>query len=341
MWGSLIVELSALIQSGTSMLAAVLRGVTDNLPQILAIAADVLATLVDGLAEQLPTLLPVAMAMVLTLVQGVIDNLPKIIESGLNLLAKFTQGVIDAIPQLVEALPKIITGFVNGIGRHMPQIIETGLTLLGKLIVGIVKAIPRLIAALPQIIRTIWDGLTQVDWGGLGRDMINGIKNGLMNAGGAIKDAIVGLDKGAWKAVKNFFGIASPSRLMRDTIGVMVGKGLADGIIGTGPVASNAVEGLADQAFDAFDAQSARHPLTLDARTRNERDRDTAGTLRAQLEATPQDREGLTRDDVLEAVKEALQSMPALQLLLDNRVVAGELAPYIDKTLGRRTVRGY
>ena len=270
------------------------------------------------------------MAMVLTLVQGVIDNLPQIIESGLNLLAKFTQGVIDAIPQLVEALPKIITGFVNGIGRHMPQIIETGLTLLGKLIVGIVKAIPRLIAALPQIIRTIWDGLTQVDWGGLGRDVINGIKNGLMNVGGAIKDAIVGLDKGAWKAVKNFFGIASPSRLMRDTIGVVVGKGLADGIIDTGPVASN-----------AFDAQSACHPLTLDARTRNERDRDTAGTLRAQLEATPQDREGLTRGDVLEAVKEALQSMPALQLLLDNRVVAGELAPYIDKTLGRRTVRGY
>ena len=186
-------QLPVLMQSGLTLLTSVIQGITANLPQLLTTATMLLTTLVDGIANARSTLIPAAMQMVITLVQGIVDNLPRIIESGLNLLAKFVEGIINAIPQLVAALPRIISGFINGIGKHLSQILQTGITLFGKLVVGIIKAIPQILAAIPQIISAIWNGLTNVDWGGLGRNVIEGIKNGLMNAGRAIKDAILGL----------------------------------------------------------------------------------------------------------------------------------------------------
>ena len=184
-------QLPVLMQSGLTLLTSVIQGITANLPQLLTTATMLLTTLVDGIANARSTLIPAAMQMVITLVQGIVDNLPRIIESGLNLLAKFVEGIINAIPQLVAALPRIISGFINGIGKHLSQILQTGITLFGKLVVGIIKAIPQILAAIPQIISAIWNGLTNVDWGGLGRNVIEGIKNGLMNAGRAIKDAIL------------------------------------------------------------------------------------------------------------------------------------------------------
>lgn len=44
---------------------------------------------------------------------------------------------------------------------------------------------------------------------------------------------------------------------------------------------------------------------------------------------------------MIEAVSEALQSLPAMRLLLDSGVMAGQLAPAIDKALGNRKARGY
>ena len=380
-------QLPGLMQSGLQLLMALLTGVSNNLPQILATATTILTTLVNGIAQALPTLIPAALEMILTLVQGIIDNLPQIIQSGLNLLAAFIQGIIEAIPQLIDALPKIITGFingildllpeilitggrlliqfvqgiidtipdliaalpkiisgfVNGIGKHLPEILTAGFTLLGELIAGIIKAIPDLIAALPQIITAIWDGLNNVNWGDLGRQVINGIKNGLLNAGNAIKDAIVGLAKNAWNAVKDFFGIHSPSRLMRDTVGLMVGRGLAEGILNTDATVTKAATGLAADAYQAFNTATA-HGFTLDTtlQTTTPPHADTTSIPPAwTINDTSRTPSTLTKQDVVDAISQALHAMPAMRLLLDSGVMAGELAPAIDKALGNRKARGY
>ena len=337
--------LPTLLPVAMQMIVTLVQGIIDNLPRIIASGLNLLAKFVEGILNALPQLIAALPRIITGFVDGILGMLPRILTTGVDLLLKFITGIIDAIPQLVAALPQIISGFINGIGRHLPQIIETGLVLLGKLIVGIIQAIPQLIGAIPQIIRAIWDGLTNVDWGGLGRNVIEGIKNGLMNAGGAIKDAIVGLAKGAWNAVKSFFGIASPSKLMRDTVGVMVGRGLANGIIDTTKTVSKAATSLAGQAYSAFDQVAGDNPFRLDADadvTRTTRIHTiTDDTSRRDTDANGGNVRPLTRDDIITAVTEALQAMPSMRLLLDSGVMAGELAPAIDKALGNRRARGY
>ncbi|SDD86761.1 phage tail protein [Actinokineospora iranica] len=62
-----------------------------------------------------------------------------------------------------------------------------------------------------------------------GADIIRGLINGFGSLAGAIKDKLLGLVRGAWDAVLDFFGIASPSRLAARA-GEHVGEGLVIGL---------------------------------------------------------------------------------------------------------------
>lgn len=64
----------------------------------------------------------------------------------------------------------------------------------------------------------------------VGGDMIRGLWNGIQNVGGWLRDKISGFFGGVVDNIKNFFGIGSPSRLMRDEIGKWIPAGVEVGI---------------------------------------------------------------------------------------------------------------
>ena len=64
----------------------------------------------------------------------------------------------------------------------------------------------------------------------VGRDLVMGLWNGIGNMAGWIKSKIEGFGGDVLKSLKSFFGIHSPSRVMRDEIGKMLGLGVGDGI---------------------------------------------------------------------------------------------------------------
>lgn len=63
----------------------------------------------------------------------------------------------------------------------------------------------------------------------IGKNIVEGIWNGISNAAGWIKDKIGDFCNGVVKGFKSFFGIKSPSRLMRDAIGKFLPPGIAIG----------------------------------------------------------------------------------------------------------------
>jgi TP901 family phage tail tape measure protein len=77
-----------------------------------------------------------------------------------------------------------------------------------------------------------------------GQDIIRGLLRGIENLGGLIKDKIVGFAKSAWQGIKSFFGISSPSKLMRE-LGQNVGKGMALGLQDMAGDVSDAADDLA------------------------------------------------------------------------------------------------
>lgn len=64
----------------------------------------------------------------------------------------------------------------------------------------------------------------------VGSDIIEGLWNGISNMGAWIGEKISGFCGNVLDEVKDFFGINSPSTVMRDEVGVMLTEGMAEGI---------------------------------------------------------------------------------------------------------------
>lgn len=93
------------------------------------------------------------------------------------------------------------------------------------------KTVPKLLLEIPSIFKKMKDTFFEMDWLGIGTDIIKGICNGLTSAGNIIWEAIKNVGNSMLDGIKNFFGIESPSKLMRDEVGTYLAKGIGVGFV--------------------------------------------------------------------------------------------------------------
>lgn len=226
----LLAKIPDLIKTGTTLLMNLIKAITANAPALLNAAVAIITSLVNGLATNLPRLIPVVLQLIQTILIAIVDNLPKIVMAGLNLLVALAQGIANNIDKIVATIVKVITEIISVLAQNAPLIIEAGIKILVALIQGISKAIPQLIAALPEIVKAIWNGLKEVDWGSLGSAILNGILEGLKAAAKGIWGVVKAVGSDIKEGFKAFFGIHSPSAVMRDEVGKNISLGIAQGI---------------------------------------------------------------------------------------------------------------
>ena len=197
--------------------------------------------------------------MIMALVNGLASNAGQLLNSGMQLLLGLAQGLMNALPQLIAQAPTIIGNLVQSIAANLPQILQTGVKILVTLANGLASAIPQLIGKIPAIVRSIWNGFTSVNWGEVGMNIITGIASGVTSAAGKLVDAAVGAAKDALNWVKDKLGIHSPSRVFRDQVGVMIGRGMAVGIDRSQDVVNRSLDRIA--AGLTLDGYSFGSPL--------------------------------------------------------------------------------
>lgn len=230
--------LSGIVQSIPSLVAAVPQIVTEFgtalanlLPQVLDMGVQLLDQFTSGIETGLPDMVSRLPQIIDEFLNFITEHLPDILDQGVEMLVSLTNGIMDAIPEFVSNLPQIITSFVSFIAENLPKIAESGVEILGNLIVGIIESIPQLVAALPQIISAIVTGIINllgniVD---VGKAIVEGIWQGISNAAKWLAEKITGWFNGVVDGVKRFLGIASPSKLFEDEIGINMALGVGEG----------------------------------------------------------------------------------------------------------------
>jgi phage-related protein len=83
--------------------------------------------------------------------------------------------------------------------------------------------------AIPKIIAAIVDTFRNMDWAKIGKDILKGIINGFLDIGNLIWNAVKKVGNSMLGAIQKFFGIASPSKLMRDKVGRYLTQGIGVG----------------------------------------------------------------------------------------------------------------
>lgn len=247
--------LPSLIQAVIDLFPVIVTNITQQLPKIVESGLNLLVSLVNGIVQAIPRLIAMLPTIISTIVSTLTSMLPQIIQTGITLLNSLISGIINAIPQLVAALPQVLNAIITTITQNLPKIIQSGIELIGALISGLIQAIPSLIAAVPQIISAIWDTITNTDWLSLGKNIIDGVIQGVKNAASSLINVFKDLASSALDAVKEFFGIASPSKVMRDQVGKMIPAGMAIGV----------EEGMDEEEDRIVDAMRKGVPTTIDS----------------------------------------------------------------------------
>lgn len=244
-------SLPAFMEGGAAMLGGLASGIVENIPLMLGAAGSAMVGFMDGIAAQLPSIVPLALQAVSNFAMGVAQNLPSVIASGIQILVGLVTGVANALPQLIQQAPAIIAAFAGAVLSNLPQIISAGFELLGALASGVANAVPNLLAAIPGIVVQVGQQFISYDWGSVGMQIINGIKNGLVGAARGLCEAAANAANDALNWVKDKLGIQSPSRVFRDQVGRMIPAGIAEGIDRGTPSLITRAQGMAERAVGA------------------------------------------------------------------------------------------
>lgn len=220
-----------IIATTTQIIQTILTWIIDSLPQIVSAGVEIIVSLIKGLSSMLPKLIPQAIDAIMTIEEGLVDNADKIIEAGIDLIMALAEGLMNAIPRLLEKAPIIIGKLVTAILRNLPKLLSTGIQLIGKMANGLVQAIPKLVTVIPKILKSLLNGLKQglTSFKDVGTNMVKGIWNGIGNTASWLFEKIKGFKDAVLNKFKSFFGIHSPSTLLRDQVGVFMAQGIGEG----------------------------------------------------------------------------------------------------------------
>ena len=319
----LIENLPTLIDGIVQVTLTIVQMLTspDFLTQLIETAILLIMTLAQGLIDAIPQLIAAVPMIIGNLLAAIIVELPNIIQMGIDLLFALIDGIIKCIPELVAAVPTLIIAFVNGIVNNLDKIILAAPQIIVSLITGIIGAIPELIAAVPRVIAAIADTIRNYDWGGIGRNIVQGLKDGIAGMWDNIKNWFNEKVNSLVGGVKRILGIHSPSKVFA-RIGSFMAEGLGEGFSDEFAAVKNDIEGSMN-----FDAGT----ITADANiSRNY----TSGSYGAASTSG-----GGDSGRIVMLLEQYLPMLANMKVIMDSGQVIGLLAPGMDEELAKINAR--
>ncbi len=245
-------QLPGFLQKGIEIISNLASGILSNLPTIIESMGQIMTRLIDFILQNIPVILQSGVTLIQNLAVGVLQNapavissmtmvldqilttitnqLPQILQSGITLIKELAQGFIQNLPEAISSMARVLAELIATIAKHLPQLLQSGIKILGELAAGLIQAIPQLVAKIPEIISSIVKAFLQFDWLSLGADILSGIANGIKEGASAIIEAAKNAAKAALDAAKEFLGIKSPSKVMKEEVGRWIPAGVAEGI---------------------------------------------------------------------------------------------------------------
>lgn len=245
-----------LLPAIVTLVADLGKMIMENLPMLLKAGLELVLALAQGIAENVGDLAVAAIQLVTQLETFIIENLPEIMQTGLEILLALINGIVESLPELTTAITEMMTTFVDTVTNNLPEILKCGFEILAALVKGVLEALPDLIMVVPKIYKGLFDKIILMDWKSIGKNIVTGIRDGLIKAKDTLIKAIQNLCTEAWGKVKEFFGIASPSKLMKYA-GTMIGEGLVKGIESEENAVDRAMARLNNVTFGSFTPELA------------------------------------------------------------------------------------
>lgn len=229
------------IQTVFSFLQEMIGQISAMAPQLVSTAATLITSFMQGLHNTIPLIMPVIQQIAPLIVQTIISWRMEMINMGLQVIFAIAQGIADNVDKIVDSIVQNVEAILKTITDNIEQFVEAGIKIIIALGEGLIKCIPKLVEALPTIISAIVNGLIEhlPEILNVGVRIVEGLWEGICSMADWLWSQITDWIGGIFDGICSFFGIKSPSRLMRDEVGVNLALGMAEGIAkGAGAVQS-------------------------------------------------------------------------------------------------------
>lgn len=330
-----------LIQTGFDVLSNLVQGILDSLPVLLSKAPEIISKFANVINDNFPTILMKGVQLIVQIIMGILKaiptlvaNIPKIITAIVDVWEAFNwlnlgkkaitwlkDGVLKMLSAVKSAGKTIMTGVTDAL-KNLPQ----NLLNLGKSAISdLGGAIRNGLSTVKSGAKTIFDGVVNTFKSlpqsllSVGKDLVRGLWNGISDMSGWVIGKIQGFCSNALGSIKRFFGIKSPSRVLRDEVGAMLAEGMAEGIEENADAPVDAMAGLSrDLLGEAADLNGLTLQRKLNTTFTNTGAESSTSVLLGKLDA------------ILAAIERGQV------IAIDGRQLIGATADGYDNTLGQR-----
>lgn len=304
-----------MIQKGFELLQKLVEGIVTAVPILIARVPEIISTFANIINDNFPTILMKGVQLLGQLVMGLIQAIPTLIAN----TPKIIRAIVDTLMafQWLNLGRNIIKFLGDGIGAMKDFVVKKGFEIL----TGLKNTLMNLPSTLANIGRTAVSGLGNAISAGIswvknaagnivsafvntiksipgkmlsiGKDIVKGLWNGISDMTGWVIDKIQGFGESVLGGIKDFFGIKSPSRLMRDEVGKYMAQGIGVGFEKNIPVkqmAKSLKKAVGDMQATALQVTSTT-PMTTNVATKavtnnyTDMQMDYKKIKKAQLEA--------------------------------------------------------
>ena len=331
-----------LIETGFKLLSDLVAGIMSSLPTLIAKAPEIISTFANTINDNFPTILAKGVQLIGHIVMGIIKaiptlvaNIPKIITAIVDVWEAFNwlnlgkkaitwlkDGVLKMLSAVKSAGKTIMTGCTDAL-KNLPQ----NLLNLGKTAVSdLAGSIRNGLSTVKSGAKSIFDGVVNTfknlpsSLVSVGKDLVRGLWNGISDMSGWVIGKIQGFCSNALSSIKSFFGIKSPSRVLRDQVGAMLAQGMAIGLEDNADAPITAMEHVSRGVLDAAqDINGLQVERSVQSRT-----------VASQAAAASSAGIGGKLDAILAAIERGQV------IALDSKLLIGATADGYDNTLGQR-----
>lgn len=266
---SLTRSVPALVKNGMEFIRNLVKGLVNALPELISRVPEIVSKFANVINDNAPTIIAGGVGIIKDLIVGIIKaiptlikNIPKIItaivdvwqafnwaELGKKAITLLKDGIIKAAGLVKNAGQKILTTITDALKSLPTKLLDLGKKGVTGIVNGIKSLLGNIKNAASSIFNAVWDGVKSLPSKllGIGKDLVRGLWNGISNMTDWVIDKIKGFGESVLGGIKKFFGIKSPSTVLRDQVGRFLAEGVGVGIEENEDAAIKPMQGIVDK----------------------------------------------------------------------------------------------
>ena len=268
-----------IIQKGFEILSNLVQGIINALPVLISQVPQIITTFANVINDNFPIILMKGAELLWQLITGILSaipdliaNIPQIIQAiwstilaynwlnlGKQIITFFGNGIKSMVTSVGSNAKSIFNSVVNTLKSLPDSLKNLAKNMMNGFLNAIKGAIGSVKSAAKSVFNAIWNGLKSLPSKvvSIGKDLVRGIWNGIGDMTGWIIDKIGGFADSVVDSICSFFGIASPSKVMKKLVGKNIAAGIGVGIEDNENLALNPLRQLEKEMTSSFNPNVA------------------------------------------------------------------------------------